>query len=69
MNSSVVSSKFQVVIPKNIRESMDIKPGTELSFIKLDGILHIVPIRPIKEMRGAFPGIDTTIIREPDREL
>jgi len=69
MNSATVSSKYQVVIPKNIRESLNIKPGMELSFITFGGILHIVPLGPIENMRGAFPGIDTTIFREPDREL
>jgi len=69
MNSVTVSPKFQIVIPKGVRESLKIKPGMKLSFVAIGGILHIVPIGPIKDMKGAFPGIDTNIIREPDRKL
>lgn len=62
-----VSSKYQIVIPKWVREQMHLKPGTELTVVAFDGTMHLVPLRPLSEMEGAFEGMDTTIEREPDR--
>lgn len=62
-----VSPKYQVVIPKKIRESMGIKPGQKIRAIQFGDIIELVPVRPISELRGSLPGIDTHIDREPDR--
>ena len=64
-----VSPKFQIVIPKNVREEVDLKVGAEIAVIPFDGRIELVLIGPIEEARGILKGIDTTIIREPDREL
>ena len=64
-----VSPKFQVVIPRQVRESMGLYAGQEVDVIAYDGQIRIIPIRPMKEMRGFVRGIDTTIEREPDREF
>jgi AbrB family looped-hinge helix DNA binding protein len=64
-----VSPKFQVVIPREVRESMGLYAGQEVDVIAYDGQIRIIPIRPMKEMRGFVRGIDTTIEREPDREF
>jgi AbrB family looped-hinge helix DNA binding protein len=64
-----VSPKYQVVIPKEIRERMDIKPGQEVDMIIHDGMIVLVPLQPIEEMRGIAKGIDVEFKREPDREL
>ncbi|MDP4007983.1 MAG: AbrB/MazE/SpoVT family DNA-binding domain-containing protein [Candidatus Peregrinibacteria bacterium] len=69
MTPVTISPKFQIVIPKNIREGMDLKPGMKCELIRCGGTIRIVPVVPITELRGAFKGMDTTIIREPDREL
>jgi AbrB family looped-hinge helix DNA binding protein len=69
MNAVTVSPKFQIVIPKGVRESLNISPGMKLSFVAVGGILHMVPITSIKKMKGALPGIDTKITREADRKL
>lgn len=68
MNSVKVSSKYQIVIPKEIRESMNIKPGEPMQVFEFDGRIEIVPVRPIRSMRGRFPGIDTTVERNDDRQ-
>lgn len=62
-----VSPKYQVVIPKEIREQMNIKPGQEVDMIIYDGMIVLVPLRPMEEMRGFAKGIDTTIERDDDR--
>jgi AbrB family looped-hinge helix DNA binding protein len=63
-----LSPKFQIVIPKKIRESLNMKPGTKYELISWgDGIINIVPVPTAEEMFGSCPGMDTTIEREPDR--
>ena len=64
-----VSSKYQVVIPREVRRITKIKPGTKVDVQVRDGEIVLVPVRPMKEMRGFLRGIDTTIEREPDRRL
>ncbi len=67
METVTVSSKFQVVIPRHVREALDIQPGQKMEVIPLENRIVYVPVRPLKQMRGFLPGIDTTIEREPDR--
>lgn len=62
-----VSSKYQVVIPKKIRKSLGIRPGQKVEAIQYQNRIELVPVRPISEARGLFPGIDTEVEREPDR--
>jgi AbrB family looped-hinge helix DNA binding protein len=52
-----VSPKFQVVIPKALREELKIEPGQELLMYSLDGSLRLVPRRSIKELRGLAKGL------------
>ncbi len=52
-----VSPKFQVVIPKALREELRIEPGQELLMYALDGALRLVPRRSIKELRGIAKGL------------
>jgi len=62
-----VSPKYQIVIPKDIRERMGIKPGQKLRALYYGDRLEFVPEISIAEARGMLGGIDTTIEREPDR--
>jgi AbrB family looped-hinge helix DNA binding protein len=52
-----VSPKYQVVIPKKLREEMKIRPGQELYIYMLDGTLRLDPPRSIKELRGMAKGM------------
>src|SRR5580658_1453900 len=52
-----VSPKFQVVIPKALREELRIEAGQELLMFALDGVLRLVPRRSIKELRGIAKGL------------
>lgn len=67
MSKVAISSKFQIVIPKPIRETMKIKVGMVLHMIPYVDRIELIPIRPIKELRGILTGIDTNIIRDKDR--
>jgi AbrB family looped-hinge helix DNA binding protein len=57
MPLSVISPKFQIVIPKQIRERLGLRPGQRVSLIERDGLVTMVPQRPISEMRGIARGV------------
>lgn len=67
MASTIVSSDFQIVIPKEIREAMNIKPGQKVQVLKYDGYIVLIPVMSVEEARGFLKGIDTDIPQEPDR--
>ncbi len=70
MDAVTVSPKFQVVIPKKVRRSLNIQPGQKMQVIEYGKNIVLIPVRSIKEARGSFPGIDTNPQREKeDREL
>lgn len=52
-----VSPKFQVVIPKAVREELKIEPGQELVMVSMNGSIYLHPPRSIKELRGIAKGI------------
>jgi AbrB family looped-hinge helix DNA binding protein len=67
MQSVTVSPKFQVVIPKTVRESMQLRPGQKMQVIEYAGRIELIPERDIKELRGFLKGINTEFKRENDR--
>ena len=62
-----VSPKYQVVIPREVREAMGLRPGQELEVFLYDGRIELIPVKPMREMRGFAKGIDTTVERDEDR--
>ncbi len=70
MSTVTISSKYQVVIPRPIRDQFNLKPGQKIMFIPYENTLRVVFVRPIEEAQGLFPGIDTDPQREKeDREI
>jgi AbrB family looped-hinge helix DNA binding protein len=67
METVKVSPKFQVVIPRKIRESLGIRPGQRIQVLLYEGRVEFIPLRRMKEMRGFLRGIDTTVERDQDR--
>jgi AbrB family looped-hinge helix DNA binding protein len=68
MGVVTVSSKYQIVIPQDVREKMELKPGQKIVVIEKDGVIHLIPQKSMKEMRGFVKGIDTSKLRnEEDR--
>lgn len=67
MQSVTVSPKYQIVIPKTIREALHLRPGQKMQVIEYAGRVELIPERDIKELRGFLKGINTEFNREKDR--
>ncbi|MFN0130299.1 MAG: AbrB/MazE/SpoVT family DNA-binding domain-containing protein [Verrucomicrobiales bacterium] len=67
MEIVTISPKFQVVIPKAIRESLELTAGEKLRVFQYGNRIEFIPRRPVRAMRGFLRGLDTTIEREEDR--
>jgi AbrB family looped-hinge helix DNA binding protein len=67
MSQVTVSPKFQVVIPRAIRESLAIKVGEKLHALEYRGRIELVPVKAMREARGMLQGMNTDLPREPDR--
>lgn len=64
MDTVTVSPKFQVVIPQRVRERVGLKAGTKLQVISFDDRIELVPLRPMREMRGFLKGLDRSFQRD-----
>jgi len=67
MTTVTVSPKYQIVIPKEIRETMGIFSGQKVQIMSYQGRIELIPLRPMKAMKGFLEGIDTSVVREEDR--
>jgi AbrB family looped-hinge helix DNA binding protein len=67
MKSVTISPKYQVVIPREVRQSMEIKPGSKVQVLLYENRIELIPIKSLRRMRGFLKGIDTTVERERDR--
>ena len=64
MYTTTISSKYQVVIPREVREQFGLKPGQKIAFIPFNKTLHVVIVPPIEQARGMFKGVGTKNLRE-----
>jgi AbrB family looped-hinge helix DNA binding protein len=62
-----ISPKFQVVIPRSVRERLNLTPGQRVQALVYDGRVELIPMRPAKALRGFLKGIDSTLARDADR--
>jgi AbrB family looped-hinge helix DNA binding protein len=67
MSVVTVSPKFQVVIPRDIREALGLEPGQKVQAFQYQNRVELVPVRSVREMRGFLAGMDTSVARERDR--
>jgi AbrB family looped-hinge helix DNA binding protein len=67
METVTVSPKFQVVIPRAIREKLGIEVGQKIQAIALGDRVELVPVRSARSMRGFLKGLDTALERDADR--
>lgn len=62
-----VSPKYQVVIPKDVREKMNIQPGSEVTVFQYMNRIEYIPVKPVQEFRGFVRGMNTELNRDEDR--
>ncbi len=67
VDTIIISPKYQVVIPKSIRERLKLRPGQKVQAIVYDNRIELVPVKPVRQLKGFLKGIDTTVPREKDR--
>jgi AbrB family looped-hinge helix DNA binding protein len=67
METVLVSQKFQVVIPRTIRQALGIEPGQRLQALRYGDRVELVPVRPLAQARGFLAGLDSRLDREADR--
>ncbi len=67
MGTVTISPKYQIVIPKKIREELDLRPGEKVMVINYNNRIEYIPLKNIKNMRGILKGINTDFEREKDR--
>jgi len=67
MAKVTVSPKYQIVIPEEAREAAGILVGQKLEVIVQGDRIELIPLKPMKQMRGFLRGIDADVTREDDR--
>ena len=67
MQTVTISPKYQVVIPRTVRKTLNLQPGQKMQVVEYEGRIELIPERDIKEMRGFLKGINTEFKREEDR--
>jgi AbrB family looped-hinge helix DNA binding protein len=67
VDTVTISPKFQVVIPREIRERLGLSPGQKVRALAYENRIELIPVQPLKRMRGFLRGIDTTLRRDRDR--
>jgi AbrB family looped-hinge helix DNA binding protein len=67
MTTVTVSTKYQVVIPEDVRKSMGVRPGEKFQVVNYDGRVQLIPLRKMRDMKGLLRGMDTSVVREADR--
>ncbi len=67
MDIVTISPKYQVVIPRAVREQLNLAPGQKMQALAYDDRVELIPLRPAAALRGFLKGIDTTVERDVDR--
>ncbi len=66
MDVTTVSAKYQVVIPRRVRQALNIRPGQKMQVLVLGNAIQFIPIKPIQAYRGSARGIDTGVERDEE---
>ena len=69
METVTISPKFQVVIPKAVREQLGLVPGQKVQAIAVGDRIEFLPVRPARELRGVLRGLDTRVLRDESDRL
>ena len=69
MATTTISPKFQIVIPKKVREKLHLFPQQRLQVVEKGGVITLVPEVSLKILKGALKGMSKTAIREKKDRL
>ena len=64
MSIATLSSKYQISIPKDVREALHLKPGQRIAFLRVGSTLKLVPVPDIEDLFGIAKGADTGNYRD-----
>ncbi|WP_419942487.1 AbrB/MazE/SpoVT family DNA-binding domain-containing protein [Candidatus Palauibacter sp.] len=67
MSIVTISSRYRVVVPRDLRDRLRLRPGQKVQVLAFDGRVQLIPLEPIEAARGFVRGIDTTVNRDRDR--
>ena len=67
MATTTISSKYQIVIPKDVREKLHLKSGQQMTVVVKAGVVYLIPERPLESFKGFLKGMNAKNIRE-DKE-
>jgi len=67
MDTVTISPKFQVVIPRRLRDQLGLKAGGKMRVIRYGDRIELLPARKASDLRGFLKGMDTTLPRDRDR--
>lgn len=66
MSTTTISPKYQVVIPKDVREKLRLKSGQKMTVVTKGGVVYLIPEKPIGSFRGFLKGMDAENLREDE---
>lgn len=66
MSTTTISPKYQVVIPKDIREKLHLKSGQKMTVVTKGGLVYLIPERPLASLKGFIKGMQTSGLREDE---
>ncbi|MBI4211555.1 MAG: AbrB/MazE/SpoVT family DNA-binding domain-containing protein [Deltaproteobacteria bacterium] len=69
MTYTSLSTKYQVVIPKEVRSRLEMKPGQKFVIWEKDGVIYLIPTEKIKDLQGFLKGMDASQFREETDRL
>ena len=67
MSTVTISPKYQVVIPRDVRDALHLRAGEQVQVLQYQDRVEFIPVRNLRKMRGFLKGIDTSVHREKDR--
>ncbi|MBU4313825.1 MAG: AbrB/MazE/SpoVT family DNA-binding domain-containing protein [Actinobacteria bacterium] len=64
MGTTTISPKYQIVIPRDVREKLHLKSGQKMTVVTKGGVIYLIPEKPLESFKGFLKGMNTTGIRE-----
>ncbi len=69
METTTISTKYQLVIPRKIRDQFHLSPGQKVVFIPFKNSMRLVVVPDAEKAYGFLKGLDTDPEREEEERL